>query len=141
MHLPSSRPSRLKLDRIRVLWICAFGAVVAGIILWGGMQPQDPLGTLIYTDKMRHVIGFGGLGLLAAMAPSPRSRLAGAMAACIFALGLELIQHFTPDRTMSGRDFVASSIGVFSGLGFGSAVLTAAGLVWEWRTAKKGPDA
>jgi len=141
MRPQSSKPSRFKLDRIRVLWICAFGAVLAGIILWGGLQPEDPLETLIHTDKMRHVIGFGTLGLLAAMAPSPRSRLAGAAAACTFALCLELIQHFTPDRTMSGRDFVASSIGVFAGLGFGSALLTAVGLVRTWRASKTDSDA
>jgi len=141
MSLESLKSSRFKLDRARVLWLCAFGAVLAGIILWGGLQPEDPLETLIHTDKMRHVIGFGTLGLLAAMAPSPRSRLAGALAACGFGLGLELIQHFTPDRTMSGRDFVASSIGVFSGLGFGSALLTAVELARAWRAPKPGPDA
>src|SRR5258708_4534202 len=125
---PQSSPS-FRFDRIRVLWMCAFGAVLVGIILWGGLQPEDPLSPYIRTDKMRHVVGFGTLGLLAAMAPSARSRLIAAVAACGFGLSLELIQHFTPDRTMSGRDFVASCIGVFSGLGFGTALTTALELV------------
>jgi len=137
----ASKPIRFKLDRTRALWLCAFGAVLTGIILWGGLQPADLLEPLIHADKMRHVIGFGTLDLLAAMAPSPRSRLAGALAACGFGLRLELIQDFTPDRTMSGRDFVASSIGVFSGLGFGSALLTRVGVARAWRAPKPGPDA
>lgn len=133
---PRFRPFRL--DRSRALWLCAFGAMLGGIILWGGLQTEDPLSPIIHTDKMRHVLGFGVLGLLVAMAPSPRSRLAGALAACGFALALELIQHFTPDRTMSGRDFMASCIGVFAGLGFGSALTTALELARAWRRSSTG---
>lgn len=141
MRPQSVKPSRLRLDRIRLLWIASFATLLAAIILWGGLQHEDPLQTVIYTDKMRHIVGFGALGLLAAMAPSPRSRLAGAIAACMFALSLEIAQHFTPDRTMSGRDFIASSIGVFAGLGFGSALLTAVGLVRAWRAPRTDSDA
>jgi VanZ family protein len=124
MSISSGRKSLFTMDGSRLLWA---GAVVAvlGLILWGGVQADDPLKPYIHTDKMRHVIGFACLGLLAPFRSSPQGRIFALLAACGCGLGLELVQGFIPDRQMSGKDLLASCIGVFAGYGIGAAGATA----------------
>ncbi len=118
----------MQLNPSRLAWAGAV-ALVVGLITWGGLQAEDPLKPLIHTDKMRHVIGFACLGLLAPFRSSPQGRLLALAAACGCGLALELVQGFIPDRTMSGRDLLASCIGVFAGYGIGAAALSALELV------------
>jgi len=57
-------------QRRLVLACTAIAMVMAAAILWGAMQADDPLSRYIHTDKMRHILAFGAIGLCAGFMPS-----------------------------------------------------------------------
>jgi VanZ family protein len=126
----------------RILMLAIAALAMAGIMIWGAMQPDDPLSPWIHTDKMRHVVAFACLGLCAGLMPTPRWRLIGLAVVLAFALAVEAIQIPVPDRNADIYDLAASAIGAFAGFGIGAAI------VWLWeelraklsRQAKRSPQ-
>jgi VanZ family protein len=98
---------------------------MAAVVVWASVQVDDPLSAYIHTDKMRHILAFGAIGLVAALMPSPAWRLRVLGGVLTFAMIVEIIQIPIPDRSASLSDLFASFIGAFCGFGFGAAVTTA----------------
>ena len=72
MALSTSATAR---QRKLALTCAAIAFVMAGAILWGAMQVDDPLSRYIHTDKTRLILAFGAIGLCAGFMPSSRWRL------------------------------------------------------------------
>jgi VanZ family protein len=119
-----------------IIWAVT-AAAMAVVVVWAAMQVNDPLSTWINTDKMRHILGFSAIGLVAALMPSPSWRLRMLGVVLTFAMLVEIIQIPIPERTASLSDLFASFIGAFCGYGFGAALVTAFGLVRE-RAKQRG---
>ncbi len=99
--------------------------MMACVVVWGAMQTEDPLSRYIHTDKVRHILAFGAIGLCAGLMPSARSRLIGLGAVITFAMLVEIIQIPIAGRTTSISDLFASGVGGFGGFGLGAAILMA----------------
>lgn len=108
-----------------VIACAAVALAMAAVVVWAAVLPADPLSPYIHTDKMRHILGFGAIGLVAALMPSTPWRLRGLAGVLIFAVVVEIIQIPVPGRNASLTDLLASCIGTFFGFGLGAA-LTAA---------------
>ncbi len=122
--IPSTSTKISMTDRIALLW-AAVVVVLCAVMVWAAVQADDPLAELIHTDKMRHVMAFGAVGLCAALMPGARLRLVALGGVIGFGIALELIQIPVPDRNGSLADFLASCIGAFGGFGLGSAATMA----------------
>jgi VanZ family protein len=116
---PSSSTSR----NLILLW-ASIAIVMALAVMWGATRTHDPLSDFIHTDKMRHIMAFGAIGLCAGLMPTRASRLVGLGAVLTFAMAIEIIQIPIPDRSASVSDVVASGIGGFAGFGLGAAVFS-----------------
>ena len=124
MALSTSATAR---QRKLALTCAAIAFVMAGAILWGAMQVDDPLSRYIHTDKTRLILAFGAIGLCAGFMPSSRWRLIGLGAVIAFAFAVEAIQIPIVGRNASVSDLFASGIGAFAGFGFGAAAL----ITWD----------
>ena len=123
-NLPSPKPAAgLTTERLVLVWALA-AFVLMGVVIWGAIQASDPLSAYVHTDKMRHILAFGALGLCAAFMPTTTWRMRGIAMVLAFALIVEIIQIPVPDRNASLKDLLASSIGGFAGFGFGAAAIT-----------------
>jgi VanZ family protein len=120
---PKPAPST---ERVALAW-AVIALVMMVVIVWAAMN--DPLSAFVHTDKMRHILAFGALGLCAAFMPTVKWRIAGLGAVFAFALAVEIIQIPVPDRNASLTDLFASIIGGFAGFGFGQAATTMLDLV------------
>jgi VanZ family protein len=109
----------------------AISAVLAGVVIWGAVQSEDPLSPYIHTDTMRHILAFGAIGTCAAFMPSARLRIIALAAVLTFALTVEIIQIPIPDRSASWSDLFNSAIGSFGGFGLGAAATTVLDLMRE----------
>ena len=118
----------LSTERIALVWAVA-AVVIMAVIVWAAIQASDPLSPYVYTDKMRHILAFGALGLCAAFMPNVKWRIASLAAVLTFGLAIEIIQIPVPDRNGSLTDLIASSIGGFAGFGLGQAATTVLELV------------
>jgi VanZ family protein len=126
--LPSPKPAAgVTADRLVLAWALV-ALVLMGVIVWAAMQVNDPLSAYVHTDKMRHILAFGALGLCAAFMPTTVWRMRGVATVLTFAMVVEIIQIPIPDRTASLSDLLASFIGAFAGFGFGGAATTMLGL-------------
>jgi VanZ family protein len=123
-------------QRRHALTCAAIAVVMAGAILWGAMQAEDPLSRYIHTDKMRHILAFGAIGLCAGFMPSSRWRMIGLCAVIAFAFAVEAIQVPIVGRNASISDLFASGIGAFAGFGFGAAAL----ITWDIIRQRISPD-
>lgn len=121
------------------LWLVGVFALLA-LLLWGGLQDEDPLSPYIADDAVRHILGFAALGFIAAFVRQTVLR-SGAMAFVFaFALLFEVLQGPFSPRQASWEDFFASSLGALAGYGLGTLLLTslqAAAVLWE----RLGPGA
>src|ERR1700755_2368470 len=99
----------LTTERIAVAW-AAMALVMMLVIVWAAMQVNDPLSAFVRTDKMRHILAFGALGLCGAFMPTTKWRIAGLATVLTFAMAVEIIQIPIPDRTASLSDLLASVI-------------------------------
>lgn len=111
--------------RALMLFWAGTAIVMACVVVWGAMQTEDPLSRYIHTDKVRHILAFGAIGLCAGLMPSARSRLVGLGAVITFAMLVEIIQIPIAGRTASVSDLFASGVGGFGGFGLGAAILMA----------------
>jgi VanZ family protein len=126
-------------DRIALAWaLVAF--VMMAVVVWAAMQVNDPLSAYVHTDKMRHILAFGALGLCAAFMPTMKWRIASLATVLTFAMLVEIIQIPIPDRTASLSDLLASFIGAFGGFGFGAAVTTVLELVRARTSGRPQPS-
>jgi VanZ family protein len=108
-------------ERMLAFVWAAISTVLAGVVVWGAVQSEDPLSHYIHTDTMRHILAFGAIGTCAAFMPSARLRIIALAAVLAFALTVEIIQIPIPDRTASWSDLFNSAIGGFGGFGLGAA--------------------
>ena len=115
-------------ERIALAW-ALIALVMMLVIVWAAMQVNDPLSAFVHTDKMRHILAFGALGLCAAFMPTTKWRILGLVTVLTFAMAVEIIQIPIPDRTASLSDLLASVIGSFGGFGLGAAATTVLELV------------
>src|SRR5690242_14075770 len=100
-----TRPG-LSPERIALAWALV-ALVMMAVIVWAAMQVNDPLSVFIHTDKMRHIMAFGALGLCAAFMPAAKWRITGLGAVITFGMLVEIIQIPIPDRTASLSDLLA----------------------------------
>jgi VanZ family protein len=120
----TSPPARYR--NLILLW-AGIAIVMAGVVVWAATQVNDPLSRYVHTDKMRHILAFGAIGLCAGLLPTKPSRLVGLGAVLTFAMVVEIIQIPIPDRAASVSDLFASGVGALAGFGMGAAVIT----LWE----------
>lgn len=109
-----------------LLW-AGVAIVMGATVIWAATQVDDPLSRYIHTDKMRHILAFGAIGLCAGLLPTKPARLIGLGAVLTFAMAVEIIQIPIPDRSASVSDLFASGVGGMAGFGLGAAVIS----VWE----------
>ena len=108
------------------LW-AGIAIIMAATVVWAATQVDDPLSRYIHTDKMRHILAFGAIGLCAGLWPTKLARLIGLGAVLTFAMAVEIIQIPIPDRSASVSDLFASGVGGLAGFGMGAAVIA----LWE----------
>lgn len=109
-----------------LLW-AGVAIIMGATVIWAATQVDDPLSRYIHTDKMRHILAFGAIGLCAGLLPTKLARLIGLGAVLTFAMAVEIIQIPIPDRSASVSDLFASGVGGMAGFGLGAAVIS----VWE----------
>ena len=114
-----------KLEPVSTSTMIWTGAAVAlaAVVVWGAVQPTDPLSPYIHTDTARHILAFSAIGLCAALMPAAKPRLLALGAVLGFAVLVEVIQIPVPDRQASWSDLFASTVGSFAGFGIGAVVL------------------
>ncbi|MDP3736751.1 MAG: hypothetical protein Q8R02_05150, partial [Hyphomonadaceae bacterium] len=83
MSTPTANPRLVR--RLALLW-AAIAIALMGVIVWGAMQTDDPLSSYVHTDKARHILAFGAIGLCAAFMPSTRLKLMALGGVLCFAL-------------------------------------------------------
>ncbi|MBI4774033.1 MAG: VanZ family protein [Deltaproteobacteria bacterium] len=84
-----------------------------------GHQSENAL----YEDKIEHVIAYGWLALLSAMAAKgKKSILAAVLGLIVLGMALEYAQTFIPRRMFSPDDMLANVFGVFVGVALGMYV-------------------
>ena len=112
--------SKTNLKSLILLW-AGLAVVMAAVVIWGAIQPQDPLSNYVHTDKARHILAFGAIGLCAGLMPSAPTRIMALGGVLVFGLLVEIIQIPVPDREASMSDLLASTAGAFGGFGGGAA--------------------
>lgn len=106
------------------LW-ASVAVVLALVVIWGAVQPEDPLQHIIHTDTQRHILAFGTIGLCAGLMPTARARVLALAGVLAFGLLIEVIQIPLPSRTASLSDLFASTVGGFGGFGLAAAAVSA----------------
>lgn len=127
--------ARKTLNRNLILVWAAIAIAMAAVVVWAATQVDDPLSRYIHTDKMRHILAFGAIGLCAGLLPTRVARLVGLGAVLTFAMSVEILQIPIPDRSASVSDLFASGVGAMAGFGLGAAVIT----LWEILRARRAP--
>ena len=101
-------------------------------VFWLSSLPQVP-GAGLAWDKLLHVVGYAGLGILALRAfhgglarPRPKPTLAAGIFLLLWAISDEYHQSFVPGRDASGADVVADAIGF----------MIACALVYAWSASQ-----
>lgn len=89
-----------------------FAGFIVGflIISWSTLTPLDQLPPVPGSDKLHHVIGFGGWALMSAFGPSRRFLVMALVIVC-WGGAIELIQP-SINRYGEWADFIANSTGV-----------------------------
>lgn len=128
-------PARAPYRNLILLW-AGVAIVMAATVIWAATQVDDPLSRYVQTDKMRHILAFGAIGLCCGLMPTRLSRLIGLGAVLTFAMAVEIIQIPIPDRSASVSDLFASWVGAFAGFGLASAVHAA----WSVVRGKPSPQ-
>lgn len=113
-------PARTPYRNLILLW-AGIALIMAATVIWAATQVDDPLSRYVHTDKMRHILAFGAIGLCAGLMPTRLSRLIGLGVVLTFAMAVEIIQIPIPDRSASVSDLFASCVGAFAGFGMAAA--------------------
>lgn len=121
-------PARTPYRTLILLW-AGVAIVMATTVIWAATQVDDPLSRYVHTDKMRHILAFGAIGLCSGLMPTKLSRLISLGAVLTLAMAVEIIQIPIPDRSASVSDLFASWVGALAGFGMAAAVHTAWSIV------------
>jgi VanZ family protein len=102
-------------------------------VFWLSSLPQVP-GAGLAWDKLLHVVGYAGLGVIALRAfhggvvrPRPGPTLAAGLFLLLWGISDEYHQSFVPGRDASGADVVADLIGF----------MIACALLYAWAARQK----
>ena len=97
----------------RLLLLC-----LLAVVSWFAFMPSTPHDELPHLDKLRHLLAFASLALVAALgwppAPGSNIRIAGGL--MVYGLFIELMQTQLPTRTGSLADWLADGVGIGIGL-------------------------
>ena len=97
----------------RLLLLC----LLAGLS-WFAFMPSAPQAGLPHLDKLRHLLAFASLALVAALGwlpgPGTNIRIVGGL--MLYGLFIELMQTQLPTRTGSIGDWLADATGIGLGL-------------------------
>jgi len=103
-----------------------------GVIFWLSSLSDIPAARHVW-DKLLHVVGYAGLGVLALRAfhgglarPRPVPTALAGIAVVLWGISDEIHQHFVPGRDASGLDVLADAIGFLVGV-----AATAAWVAWR----------
>jgi len=124
--------------RRRWLWAPVAGYMSLIFVLSGMASPPTPART---SDKTLHLVGYGGLGVVAlrATAGGALSGVTGGSAAAAWAIatlyGLtdEFHQSYVPERTADPADALADAVGAASTIG----LVWAFGIIARWRRTSR----
>ena len=97
----------------RLLLLCLLAAVS-----WFAFVPSTPHDALPQLDKVRHLLAFASLALVASLGwpPAPRTTTLITLGLMAYGLFIELMQTQLPTRTGSVADWLADGIGIALGL-------------------------
>ena len=97
----------------RLLLLCLLAAVS-----WFAFVPSTPDDALPQLDKVRHLLAFASLALVAALGwpPAPRTSTLITVGLLAYGLFIELMQTQLPTRTGSLADWLADGVGIGLGL-------------------------
>ena len=97
----------------RLLLLCLLAAVS-----WFAFMPSTPHDALPQIDKVRHLLAFACLALVASLGWPPAPRTTSLITVGLMAYGLliELVQTQLPTRTGSLADWLADGVGIGIGL-------------------------
>ncbi len=110
---------------MRILRFLPVVAVMA-VILFAGLKPEPVPQVFEQQDKLHHLLGFAALAFTLRLA-FPKAWVIWVLVFSLtVALLVELGQGFWPNRTASGADMLANTLGVLLGW-LASQVLT-----WLW---------
>ena len=105
-----------KLERARLLGI-ATGCFGGGLMAVLSLLPAASVPDLVVGSTYDHLLAYTALGFCFGSGfPSLRSQLYSGFALTLGALVFELLQNFIPGRSPDISDFMASSLGAWSGL-------------------------
>lgn len=93
----------------QIFWLGSFFIVVASLAP-AAYRPRSYL----LTGPQEHMIAYAALGF--AVAACTKSHVAALLGLLALAAGVELLQHFTPDRNSSLIDFIHGSVGAIASL-------------------------
>ncbi len=108
----------------------ALAIAVAGLIVWGALQPHNPIPDFFpRQDKVEHLLAFGLFAATLAYALPRRFALAAVAVTALLAVAIEFGQKaWVPTRAFSYSDAVAGIIGAIV-----AGALTMALLAWQER--------
>ena len=108
----------------------ALAIAVAGLIVWGALQPENPIPNVFpKQDKIEHLLAFGLFAATLAYALPRRYALAAVAVTAFLAVGIEFGQlAWAPTRQFSYTDAAAGMIGAIV-----AGALTMALFNWQER--------
>ena len=88
------------------------------VVSWFAFMPQTSHDNLQHLDKVRHLLAFSTLALVASLSWTPGRRTTVYAACGLMAYGLlvELVQTQLPTRSGSAADWLADGVGIAIGL-------------------------
>ena len=97
----------------RLLLVC-----LLGVVSWFAFMPQTSHDVVAHLDKVRHLLAFSTLALVASLGWTPGRRTTLYVACGLMAYGLliELVQTLLPTRSGSAADWLADGVGIAIGL-------------------------
>jgi VanZ family protein len=134
--LPENETKAVRIQQPLVLWWLLW-LLMASLMVLGSLYPFDFVftrpasGRFIWSwlepaglaDRVANVLMFTAPGFATALLPSRRSRLVALCILVIFAIGLQFLQMWLPDRVPSVDDVVLNVTGLFSGMIMGLVLL------------------
>jgi len=105
---PLSRPYRSLAAVLLLVSVC--------LVFWASLQPSLAPPGDGGVDKGLHVLCFAGLGAIAAFAFDRWALWSVAAGLLAIGAGIEIAQHFVPDREGSVGDFLSDALGLAIGI-------------------------
>jgi VanZ family protein len=107
-----------------LLWAIRGAFVVASaLVVWQSLVPPDSIAVTGPSDKVMHLVGYGVLGLLAALSRFPIPQVLVWLAVSALGAVVEVLQSRTPQRSFEVLDICADALGAGLGVILGVLVL------------------